>query len=229
MNLSKVEGMQDLYMCEDELEDFKQYLSIAIEDLINVRPTNPKKYLALALCRSLPLTDSLRFEFPELSKDLTLDTFQKAVSQSEILPDSPSRTSKFDYPEGVQISRRASVYGESLAEEELAWTPPSFPKPTALLEKLKGLLQINILFSHLNEMNLTTVAMALEPLEINEEEILIKQNDEGNCCYFVESGKLSCFVKERGLVCEYVTGDSFGEASIMYENLRGATIKVRDI
>ena len=226
MNLSKVEGMLDLYMPEDELEDFKQYLSIAIEDLINVRPMNPKRYLALALCRSLPLSDSLRFDFPELSKDLTIDTFQKPNPNSDLSPDSPNRTTEFDYPEGVQVSRRASVYGESIAEEELAWTPPSFPKPPGTLEKLKGLLQVNILFSHLNELNLSTVAMALEPLEISAEETLFKQHEEGSSCYFVESGKLSCFVQERGFVCEYVTGDSFGEASIMYENLRGATIRV---
>lgn len=226
MNISNPEGMVNLYMTTEELDDFKQYLNIAVEDLVNVRPENAKKYLALALCRALPCSENLRFDFPELAKELYSDSMKKSQSAFESIPESPSKVLKSEYPEGFQISRRASVCGESILEDELAWTPPNFPKASETLEKLKKILKANILFSHLSEFNLSTVVMALEPLEINEGEIVTKQNDTGNSCYFIESGQLSCFVKERGLVCEYSDGDSFGEASIMYDNLRGATIKV---
>ena len=67
MNLAKGDEILDLFMPADELDDFKHYLSIAVEDLVNVRPLNPKRYLALCLVRALPAEDSLRFEFPELS------------------------------------------------------------------------------------------------------------------------------------------------------------------
>lgn len=77
MNIANAAQHKDFFMPPDELEDFRRYLSIAIEDLINVRPDNAKKYLALALCRAIPAEDSLRFDFPELEKDLTFEETQK--------------------------------------------------------------------------------------------------------------------------------------------------------
>jgi len=77
MNIANAAEHKDFFMQSDELEDFRRYLNIAIEDLINVRPDNPKKYLALALCRAIPAEDSLKYDFPELEKDLTFEETQK--------------------------------------------------------------------------------------------------------------------------------------------------------
>jgi hypothetical protein len=81
MNIAKATQNLDLFMPQEELEDFKRYLSIAIEDLVNVRPDNPKRYLALALCRAIPVEESLRYEFPELAKDLTLEDTNKTEAK----------------------------------------------------------------------------------------------------------------------------------------------------
>ena len=77
MRISKKHENYGIFMKDEELNDFKRYLSIAIEDLINVRPNNPKKYFALALCRSLPSDDSLQKEFPELADDFPKETASK--------------------------------------------------------------------------------------------------------------------------------------------------------
>jgi cAMP-binding proteins - catabolite gene activator and regulatory subunit of cAMP-dependent protein kinases len=228
MNIAKGGDNLNLFMPQEELEDFKRYLSNAIEDLINVRPDNPKKYLALALCKAIPVDESIKFEFPELAKDITIEEQSKIEAPSKI-EESESPSKKFDYPEGFQINRRGSVAGEPMEEEDLSWSPPIYPKEPEALEKLKTMLLSNILFSHLGEENLTIVALALEPLEVGPNEIVVKQYEEGHSCYFIESGKLSCHVEERGFVCEYNAGDSFGEVSIMYDNIRGATIKVKNI
>ena len=228
MNISRTEGFIKLFMPGSELDEFSQYLSIAVEDLVNARPINPKKYFALALCRALPYDESLKYEFPELSSELLIEQESK-VKKSEILPTSPTKRGSYEYPEGFQVSRRASVFGESMNEEELVWTPPNYPKDPPILESLKQMLKSNILFSHLDEISLETVAIALEPADYLANEIIVKQNDEGNSCFFIGSGKLSCFIQERGLVCEYSNGDSFGEVSIMYGNIRGATIKVNNM
>ena len=134
--------------------------------------------------------------------------------------------SGFEYPEGFQQTRRRSVYGESLVKETQHWTPPIHQKSQQTVDTLKEMLKENILFSHLSEEKHMTVIMALEPLEIEGKTVVVKQNDEGNSCFFIEIGKLECFVQERGFVCEYGKGDSFGEVSIMYGNIRGATITV---
>ena len=82
MNIANANKHKDFFMPEEELEDFRRYLNIAIEDLINVRPSNAKRYLALALCRAIPADDGLRFEFPELEKDLTFEETQKSEDPS---------------------------------------------------------------------------------------------------------------------------------------------------
>lgn len=86
------------------------------------------------------------------------------------------------------------------------------------------MLNKNILFSHLSEENVITVAEALELVEIPSGTTIIKQHEMGNACYFVEEGILKCDVEGRGHVCNYVKEDSFGEVALMYGNIRGATI-----
>lgn len=222
-------GFRFLIMPPDELEDFRRYLSIAIEDLVNIRPSNPKKYLALALCRAIPADESLKYEFPELEKDLIFEETMKIEITKDPAPESPSKNSKFDYPEGFAIQRRGSVCGESMLEESLSWTPPVNPKSPEVQEELKRIIKANALFSHIGDSNLEIVALAFESLTLPPNTVVVKQHDEGNSCFFIQSGKLSVFVEERGFVCEYGPGDSFGEASIMYGNIRGATIKVKFI
>ena len=90
MNIAKSSESLDLFMNDEELEDFKRYLNIAIEDLVNVRPTNPKKYFALALCRAIPIDDNIRYDFPELAKDLFYEEVAKATVQEEIILDAHS-------------------------------------------------------------------------------------------------------------------------------------------
>ena len=78
MNIANAKEHKAFFMEEEELADFRRYLNIAIEDLINVRPSNAKRYLALALCRAIPSEDGLRCEFPELEKNLTSEATAKS-------------------------------------------------------------------------------------------------------------------------------------------------------
>lgn len=49
----------------EEQEEFSLYLHNAIEDLINARPKDPTKYLAIALLRQIPEQD-WSGDFPEI-------------------------------------------------------------------------------------------------------------------------------------------------------------------
>jgi hypothetical protein len=207
-------------MPESEFCDFKHCLLSALQDLAAVRPPDPFQYLARSLLTKLPDSPTLSFEFPEI---FPCERPTRRYSNAE----SPTKLSIYNYPEGFNSQRRGSVVGESFVEEELAESPPLHPKSPEILETIKRMIKNNVLFAHMDEHNLTTVALAMEELKFEEDQIVVKEREEGDSCYFVLSGKLNCFVEERGLVCEYLAGDSFGEASIMYGNLRGATIKVR--
>lgn len=190
-----------------------------ITSLIEANPEDPQKSPVLALCNSIGLTPSDPTDSPELIPH----------PDPEKVPPQDSLTASNLYPNGFEIKRRNSVVGESITEEELSQEPPVFEKPEELLQTLKKILKLNVLFSHIDDTSLTTVAKALESLHVMPGDVVVKQNEEGDSCFFVESGKLEIIVNERGLVGFYGPSDSFGEASIMYDNIRGATIRVTQI
>jgi hypothetical protein len=198
-------------MSPAELQQFRDFLITGLKDLINTKPINPKKYLALALCKSIKLSDFS--EFPELKSPISI-------------LETPEKNS---YPEGVQVKRRGSVVGESITQENLSQSPLFHEKSTETLTNLTEFMKKNALFAHIDDDNLVLLAKALEKIQAEPGDIVVRQNDDGDSCFFVESGKLSCFVEERGIVGSYGPGDSFGEASIMYGNIRGATIQVNFI
>mmetsp|Transcript_16252 Transcript_16252/g.23521 ORF Transcript_16252/g.23521 Transcript_16252/m.23521 type:complete len:245 (+) Transcript_16252:44-778(+) len=190
-----------MFMPETEYDQFQKMLNIALEDLVNTKPDNPYKYLAVALCRALPSEELDEQEFPEIADALKQHT----------------------YPEGFSPYRRPSVFGGTFSAEELNWSPPeNNSEETA--QQVKDLMRPNVLFSHLSEESLLKLARATECIEAKAGEVVVKENEPGSSCFFVEKGNLECKVLERGHVCNYQSGSSFGEVSLMYGNLRGATI-----
>lgn len=132
---------------------------------------------------------------------------------------SPYRRCK-DYP--------ASVSAESVSEQELAWNPsPSAPKDVETKARLEGILANNILLASLTHEGKATVVEAYERMEVPKGVALVREGDTGDCCYIVESGKLSCDMKEKGHRCDYNPGQTFGELALMYGNIRAATITVQ--
>ena len=76
----------------------------------------------------------------------------------------------------------------------------------------------------------------LEELNIVDEQIIfpgefvIKQGDDGDCLYIVETGELNCsktFKVEDGEVFlkKYVPGEAFGELALLYNAPRAANVK----
>ena len=58
-----------MFMPVEEQEEFSLYLSNAIEDLINARPQDPTKYLAIALLRQIPEQEWSE-DFPEILQEV---------------------------------------------------------------------------------------------------------------------------------------------------------------
>ena len=74
--------------------------------------------------------------------------------------------------------------------------------------------------------------MSLEEVKVANGETIIKQGDEGNHFYIVDSGTFDCFVKkpDDGLeppgkkVLDYKPGMTFGELALMYNTPRAASV-----
>ena len=67
------------------------------------------------------------------------------------------------------------------------------------------------------------------PKNVEEDEVIIKQGDDGNNFYIIESGNVDVYIDFSNsndpseLVNSYADGDSFGELAIMYNAPRAAT------
>ena len=67
-------------MPETDHDQFQKMLNIALEDLVNTKPDNPYKYLAVALCRALPSEELDEQEFPEIADALKQHTYPEGFS-----------------------------------------------------------------------------------------------------------------------------------------------------
>jgi cAMP-dependent protein kinase regulator len=127
--------------------------------------------------------------------------------------------------------RRKSVFTESYdpEEDEDDGKPVIYPKSDAqrksLLDAVKGIL----IFRSLEQEQLGEVLDAMFQREVVEEEYIIKQGNDGDNFYVINSGKYNIFVNTGPggdkLVGNYTDTGSFGELALMYNMPRAATIQ----
>lgn len=88
----------------------------------------------------------------------------------------------------------------------------------------------NFMFASLNPKDSKGILDAIVPVKRAAGETVIKQGDDGDNFYLVESGELSCTRlmnpedKEDTFLKTYVAGESFGELALLYNAPRAATI-----
>lgn len=104
------------------------------------------------------------------------------------------------------------------------------PKSAEDSERITDAMRRLFLFRHLTATQLDMVVQVMTHEEANEGDTIIKQGDEGDKFYVVDSGTYDVFVSDRGgsetLINTIVLhGASFGELSLMYGKPRTATVR----
>lgn len=66
----------------------------------------------------------------------------------------------------------------------------------------------------------------MESKTFDSGDVIIKQGDDGDYFYVVDSGHIDCF-KDDKKITNYSKGGAFGELAIMYNAPRAATCQVR--
>jgi len=89
------------------------------------------------------------------------------------------------------------------------------------------------MFSSLDEIEKEIVVNAMEEKKYKAGEFVIKQGEDGEELFVVESGKLSCHKKfaqdnEPKFLKDYVPGEAFGELALLYNAPRAATIRAAE-
>ena len=127
-----------------------------------------------------------------------------------------------------RMSVSAEVFGKFNVEK--IYEPPVYPKKPEDAAAIKNRMKNNFMFSALNPKDSKAILDAIVQVKKAPGEVVIKEGDDGDNFYLVESGELTCtkFLnpddKEETFLKTYVPGESFGELALLYNAPRAATI-----
>ena len=130
---------------------------------------------------------------------------------------------------GYRGARRQAVSSESTsammdAKRTRTARTPNPPKSAAQTARVKDATRDNILFAQLHGTQLDELVDCMTERHIAPGEVVIKQGDEGDYFYVIESGACEVYVDGR-LQCVLGPGDSFGELALMHSTPRAATVQ----
>ncbi|KAI9597900.1 cyclic nucleotide-binding-like protein [Syncephalis fuscata] len=125
-----------------------------------------------------------------------------------------------------KFNRRGSVSAESLSMTDKDDDGPTIviPKSDEARHRIMTAIGSNLLFRNLEVEQRRPVVDAMFEKKVSVGEVVIKQGEEGDNFYVVDSGTFDIFVNDNKVV-DVGPGDSFGELALMYNTPRAATIK----
>lgn len=128
-------------------------------------------------------------------------------------------------PNNFNAMRRTSVSGETLQPDHFDdWQPDHYQeKSEEQLKRLEKSIGKNFLFNKLDSDSKKLVINCLEEKRVSKGTEIIKQGDEGDYFYVVESGTVEFYVNNE-MVNTSGAGSSFGELALMYNSPRAATV-----
>jgi cAMP-dependent protein kinase regulator len=130
-------------------------------------------------------------------------------------------------PKTVGKLRRGAVSAEPFSEEDAtSYVKKVVPKDYKTMSALSKAISKNILFAHLDDNERSDIFDAMFPVIHCEGEVIIKQGDEGDNFYIIDSGDVAVYVNNE-LVTTISDGGSFGELALIYGQLRAATVRAK--
>ncbi|XP_067929002.1 cAMP-dependent protein kinase regulatory subunit-like isoform X2 [Watersipora subatra] len=120
--------------------------------------------------------------------------------------------------------RRGAVSAEVCTEEEAScYIKKVVPKDYKTMAALSKAISSNVLFSHLDENERSDIFDAMFPVHRHAGEVIIRQGDEGDNFYVIDSGDVDVYLNNQ-LVLNISEGGSFGELALIYGTPRAATV-----
>lgn len=108
------------------------------------------------------------------------------------------------------------------------FTPKIIPKSEELRNNLKHEMEKIVVFRSLTPKDLDLLVDIMEKKEVNTNDIIIKQNDEGDYFYIIESGKFTAYISKDGneeILKTYDNKGYFGELALMYDVPRYCSVR----
>ncbi|XP_049874066.1 cAMP-dependent protein kinase type I regulatory subunit isoform X2 [Pectinophora gossypiella] len=130
-------------------------------------------------------------------------------------------------PGGQPPRRRGAISAEPVTEEDAtSYVKKVVPKDYKTMGALSRAIASNVLFTHLDESERADMFDAMFPVQCLPGETVIRQGDEGDNFYIVDSGEVEVLVNGEP-VTTISEGGSFGELALIYGTPRAATVRAR--
>lgn len=129
--------------------------------------------------------------------------------------------------------QRASVSAEVFGSNNLKaiYTPVVVEKSEEAKERISKRLGQSFMFASLDEREKKIVLDAMKEHTFAKDDVVIKQGDDGEVLYCVDTGVLKCYRKmdkdaeyPGTFLKDYQPGEAFGELALLYNAPRAATI-----
>ncbi|XP_017789674.1 PREDICTED: cAMP-dependent protein kinase type II regulatory subunit isoform X2 [Habropoda laboriosa] len=135
-------------------------------------------------------------------------------------------------PIGRFASRRKSIFAETYnpeEDEEDDGIKMVHPKSDEQRQRLSDSVKHIFLFRALDEQQMADVLDALFEKIVQPGEFIIRQDDDGDNFYVIESGKFEVYVRNQSgvesLIHTYDNRGAFGELALLYNMPRAASVK----
>uniref|UniRef100_M4BEG1 cAMP-dependent protein kinase regulatory subunit n=1 Tax=Hyaloperonospora arabidopsidis (strain Emoy2) TaxID=559515 RepID=M4BEG1_HYAAE len=230
--------MTDAEVVQQELQDYLQKKGIntlfmnLVESLLLAKPENPIRHIVQYLCTTYPDETQSRSKLGRMEDDPTLSC-QLHYHSDESDSDDDDESGD-DVGEIVAIApplrflakgRRTSVSAEPIDPLSVRqFERVVHPKSQEEMDGISCMVAENILFKSLDEKQHQIVLDAMFPKEFAPGDTIIKQGDDGDNFYILESGVCEVY-KDGDLVQTCTEAMSFGELALMYNAPRAATVK----
>ncbi|CAG9088168.1 unnamed protein product [Plutella xylostella] len=207
-----MEEEQCLLECESYIQshNIQVLLKECIVQLCVNKPENPVTFL--------------RQHFQKLERE-QVKAAQAAAALSE--GEADGELSPLPVPGGLPPRRRGGISAEPVTEEDAtSYVKKVVPKDYKTMGALSRAIASNVLFTHLDESERADMFDAMFPVQCLPGETVIRQGDEGDNFYIVDSGEVEVLVNGEP-VTMISEGGSFGELALIYGTPRAATVRAR--
>ena len=182
--------------------------------------------------------EHLRKEIPKLKEKLAEldngegDDDEKGSEIESDVSDEDDYVDELPEPTKNKASQqRTSVSAEAFGfyHKKEDFKPTVIEKSDEAKEKIRKQLENSFMFEALNEKDQNIILDAMKIEQKTEGDFVIKQGDDGDVLYVVESGKYKCTRINPGdtepiHLVDYEQGAVFGELALLYNAPRAATI-----
>lgn len=141
----------------------------------------------------------------------------------------PTKAAKQSTVQRTSVS--AEVYGAW--NKKPVYVPKVVKKSDEQVQRIRGRLDQAFMFQALDEKEKKIVVDAMEVVQFKAGDQVIRQGDDGQVLYVVDSGKLDCFKQFKSYgpnvhLKTYLPGEAFGELALLYNAPRAASIVAKE-